>query len=238
MWLGLSNADCAKASLTQPSATATVISAALTVSGMALCQSPAAEKNSRALCRSPSPSNLRARASSFLATSARCARPSPFDFIRSANQSPKKPPALVAALKATRIVASICFNRSSAPALSVFARLMARAQHSRPPCLQVSVSSERSRYASTAFSANVVLRGLPFSQTRSQSRAFSQLSSTESTISAKNRMSASKRSSGTTDRRSWNTAKGLKGSFGLDGESIIEQASASSQSTFPCSLWP
>ncbi|MNR21911.1 hypothetical protein D3C85_1388410 [compost metagenome] len=89
-----------------------------------------------------------------------------------------------------------------------------------------------------AFSANAVLRGLPFSQTRSLSRAFSQSSSTASTISAKNRMSESERSSRTTDRRSWNTAMGLKGSFGLDGESIIEQASASSQSTFPCSWRP
>lgn len=52
--------------------------------------------------------------------------------------------------------------------------------------------------------------------------------------SLKKAISESVKSSGITDLRSWNTAIGLNGSFWLAGTSIIDEASASNQSTFPC----
>jgi hypothetical protein len=87
-----------------------------------------------------------------------------------------------------------------------------------------------------AASAKKTSLGFFFSQTKSASRALSRTSSMSATMDAKNSISASNKSSGITERRSWNTATGLNGSFKLAGDNIIEQASASNQSTLPCSL--
>ena len=165
-------------------------------------------------------------------------RPSPLPAARSASQTAKNPSLPCAPSKAPTTADSIWLSRSPAPDFSMRTKLIALAQHSRPPRTQVLVSIGIVRYASIAESANFTSLGFRLSQTRSHNRALIQGSSTSSMTSAKKVRSESSKSSGITERLPSITMNGLKGSFRLCGESIIEQASARSHSTLPWACRP